>query len=671
MKEKNRGLWVYDIETIASVFTYIAINVDTEEIVKYAIHKDRSDYDELIKHLKSCNGQIGFNNIGFDYPIIHYILTKTSNIDKRVDTINGIYKKSQEIIEEQNKGTFGFEHYKKGLKEKDWLIDQMDLFKLWHFNNMARTQSLKGLEIAMNYPNVMEMPFSHERTDVTLEEIESVFEYNLNDVLATYEFYKLSKGKIDLRIELNSKYSLNCINYPDSKIGEELILKLYCQKTGKDVWDVKKLRTNRDKIVFKDCILNYIQFESKEFNKLLTTLKSKIITETKGSVNESVIYKGFKYDFGTGGIHGCIKPGVYESTDTHVIIDCDVSSLYPSIAVVNNFYPEHLGTSFCNVYSNMLDQRLEAKKAKNMVLSDGFKLSLNSVYGKSNDKFSFLYDPKYTMQTTLNGQLLLTMLSEKLVNTIDMQVLQINTDGITMKLARKDLDIYYDICNKWMKLTQLQLEYVEYSKMIICDVNNYLAFTKEGKVKNKGRFEINKDYHKDNSFKIIPIALERFFKNGISVEDTVNNHINIYDFCGRQKFKGKDYGETHELDLDENQLPYDKITKQQKNTRYYISNNGCTFIKVYNKPKKKEKEIDLKEKYIQSNIEIFNDSISSKSIELNLGNSREVINKGYQVTIFNNYKKLPFSDYNVNLNFYIDEANKEISSILGNQLQLF
>jgi hypothetical protein len=29
---KDRRLWVYDIETLASCFTYTAFNIDTEEI---------------------------------------------------------------------------------------------------------------------------------------------------------------------------------------------------------------------------------------------------------------------------------------------------------------------------------------------------------------------------------------------------------------------------------------------------------------------------------------------------------------------------------------------------------------------------------------------------------------------------------------------------------------
>lgn len=72
----DRGVYVYDIETLKSCFTYSAINIDTEEIVKYVIHKDTSDIAELFDHLHQCKGQIGFNNINFDYPILHYILKK-------------------------------------------------------------------------------------------------------------------------------------------------------------------------------------------------------------------------------------------------------------------------------------------------------------------------------------------------------------------------------------------------------------------------------------------------------------------------------------------------------------------------------------------------------------------------------------------------------------------
>ena len=171
------------------------------------------------------------------------------------------------------------------------------------------------------------------------------------------------------------------------------------------------------------------------------------------------------------------------------------------------------------------------------------------------------------------------MLAERLAQFIDGQILQINTDGITVRMKKEDIDGYFRICDNWEKETKLNLEFAEYSKMVIRDVNNYLAVDVKGKVKYKGAFEVDKfvgsepAYHKDNSFRIIPLAISEYFVNNIPIEQTIKNHTNIYDFCGRQKFTKESYGQIHYLNVD-------KLIseKQQKNVRYYISNKGATFV---------------------------------------------------------------------------------------------
>lgn len=636
---KDRSSWVYDIETLKSCFTYTAINIDTEKIVQYVIHKDRNDIDELINHLKSCKGQIGFNNINFDYPVIHYLMNEYELRHTREWTnkgwINIIYDRAQKIISSQDTNDF---FATVAIKHKDVLIPQLDLFKVWHYNNKARSTSLKSLEISMNYPNVMDMPISHTRDDIIIEEVEDILKYNLNDVLATYEFYKKSLPKISLRKQIQAKYNIPCINFSDSKIGESLLLELYSKQTNTNPWDIKKLRTYRNSINFNDIIFDYIKFESEEFNNLLTELKSLKIKETKKAFAKSVLYKGFIYDYGTGGIHGCIKPGVYESDDKYIIIDADVASLYPNVAIKNRLYIEHLGETFIDLYDkDIVQERLRAKEAGEMSISDALKLSANSVYGKSNDINSFLYDPKYTMATTINGQLLLTMLAEQMVIRLkDTTVLQVNTDGITLKIPREQQEIYYQICKEWEFKTNLTLEYVEYSKMVIRDVNNYLAISTKGKVKNKGAFEVDKvvgnepAYHKDNSFKIVPLAIQEYFVNNIPIENTIINHKNIYDFCGRQKFGRDSYGEVHYLQEDKI-----VVEKQQKNVRYYISKSNKVFIKQYSK------------------------------------GTSEIINKGYQVEIFNKFINKSFDLYNIDYQFYIKEANKIIDIVNNKQLKLF
>jgi len=635
----NKEVYVIDIETLKSCFTLTVFNINTSEVKQYVLHKDRNDIKQLIDFLSLCKGMIGFNNISFDYPVLHYFWCnkKSFQLLDVKHVINQLYLKAQECIDKSRN-----KEYSHIISEKDWICPQLDLFRLWHYNNKARSTNLKSLEISMNYPNVMDMPISHKEENINISQVDEILEYNLNDVMATYEFYLKSKDKIELRNSLRQQFNINCRNWSDSKIGEQLVLKLYSEASEIDISDIKDLRSNRKEIVLNDIILSYIKFESKEFNELLNFFKSKIVVETKGAIEKSVIYKGFKYDFGLGGVHGVSKSGIYESNEKFIIKSFDVSSLYPSLSIQNKLFPEHLGEIFVDVYKSLVDRRLEAKKAKNMILSDAFKLSANSVYGKSNDEFSFLYDPKFTMSITLGGQLSLVMLCEKLSNIPDSKMLMLNTDGGEILIPNNEhsINMFNNICKEWENITKLTLEFVDYQKLIIGDVNNYIGITSDGKIKTKGRFEVDKvvgsepAYHKDNSFKIIPLALREYFVNNIPVEQTIYAHKDIYDFCGRQKFSTS-IGKTHCLAYNHCGMPYEEIVKQQKNVRYYISNNGDTFVKYYDK------------------------------------GSKEFIHVGYKVTIFNKYIELPFEEYDVNYNYYIKECYKEIDNIIDRQLNLF
>jgi len=163
----------------------------------------------------------------------------------------------------------------------------------------------------------------------------------------------------------------------------------------------------------------------------------------------------------------------------------------------------------------------------------------------------------------------------------------------------------------------------------------------DGSIKYKGCFKPNEqlrkdeEWHKDFSFNIVKIALSEYFINNVPIEQTIHNHQNIYDFCGRQKFKGDSQGETHEIEYDYTNNPYTKITKQQKNVRYYISNRGCVFVKKYSK------------------------------------GTTELINKGFKVTIFNTYIEKPIKDYDIDMSFYIKECYKIIDIIKPKQTTMF
>jgi len=383
---ENRRIEVYDIETLAGCYTYSGYNIDTKEVKQFVIHESRNDLIEMVNHIKSLKGMVGYNNLSFDYPIIHFILkeyTKWSLLSNQ-EIIDKIYNKAQEIINKQDSRD-KFSHL---IRSKDMFVEQIDLFKMWHYDNPAKSTSLKALEISLNYPNVMDMPISHTEKNITVKQIDEVLEYNLNDVMATYEFWKKSiqYGKIELRKGIRSKFGLDCMSWNNGKIGEELILKLYCDKLGLNKWDVKKLRTNRASINLADCVPRGIIFKDKKFNELLEFFNNTVITQTKGSIDKNIIYKGVKYVYGTGGVHSTCKPGLYESDDYFIIKSLDVQSLYPNIPIAYSFYIEHLGPKFLEVYKdNIVGVRLAEKaKPKNLQdksIVDGYKEAANIPYG--------------------------------------------------------------------------------------------------------------------------------------------------------------------------------------------------------------------------------------------------------------------------------------------------
>ena len=68
---------------------------------------------------------------------------------------------------------------------------------------------------------------------------------------------------------------------------------------------------------------------------------------------------------------------------------------------------------------------------------------------------------------------------DRLLDIPDLQIVQVNTDGVTVKHPRKYEEQYYSICKKWEEDVQLELEFANYKSMHIRDVNSYIAVYEE------------------------------------------------------------------------------------------------------------------------------------------------------------------------------------------------
>jgi hypothetical protein len=296
-----------------------------------------------------------------------------------------------------------------------------------------------------------------------------------------------------------------------------------------------------------------------------------------------------------------------------------------------------------------------------------YKIILNSTYGLSNDENSFLYDPEFTMRITMNGQLSLMMLYEMLSDAIpgSIPIMQ-NTDGLEMMIPETYKAKYLEVCDEWEKITNLQLEHDQYDKLVLGDVNNYIAVYSEKEVskedwesikkksphyvfierdgkyffkatKCKGRFEFTDlALHKNKSFLVIPKGIYNYFVHDIIPEQYIKTNRNIFDFCAGAKIKGDWY--FIETCFRSNQR-YD--TELQHIVRYYISNRGCKIIK-HNK-------------------------IDKRQIQLEAGK--------WMQTVYNVHDEKPFAQYDINEDYYLQNIYKEIEHITKakqkSQLSLF
>ena len=557
--------FIYDIETYPNFFSMAMKDAATGQRWLFEISDRRNDWIEMNTAIQYMAGNdcrmVGFNNLAFDYPVVHHIILTGPTI-----TPADIYAKVQSIFN----AAFGMGAT---VWADERIVPQLDLYKIHHFDNKARATSLKVLEFNMRMSSIQDLPVE-PGTVLTPAQMDDFIKYNHHDVDATHDFYNESKKAIEFREQMTAKYNRDFMNHNDTKIGKDyFIMRLEEKDPAACFVKVNGKRTPRQtirkSIDFKDVIFDYIKFDHPEFNRVLDYLKAQSITETKGVFDGlTATVNGFDFDFGVGGIHGSVESQVVQSTGDKLLIDLDVASYYPNIAIANQAHPEHLGQNFCAVYRDVYEQRKKHKKGT--VENAALKLALNGVYGDSNNKYSPFYDPQYTMTITINGQLLLCMLAEKLMNIPGLDMIQINTDGLTVLCPVAELVTLQSIWRAWEAFTLLELESAVYRRMFIRDVNNYIAEYTDGKVKRKGAYEWDLGWHQDHSQLVVPKVAERALLYGLPVEPLVVNHDDHRDFFLRAKLRG----------ADKLLIRHDEAeTQLQKVTRYYISKHGGSLVK--------------------------------------------------------------------------------------------
>jgi hypothetical protein len=627
----------------------------------FEISQRKNQLDELVQFFHTVNEQhnwndlytidiqlntdkmfCGYNNLHYDNAIINYIIDYYNIMKyKGYRTIcRSIFNLSKVITTSSEDNIDAWKKWKYAT-----YFESFDLLTMLYSNKLR--VGLKEMQVTMQYKNVQEFVCDW-RADLPEKEIDSMIEYNINDVNSTEELLNRCKKDVDLRIAIEDEYKVRVLSKDGVNIGMKILTQKYLEKTGQTWWDIKDLRSPMSVIPLKDVILPFIKYDSPILQKVLSDMKQQIVSPGRKGYENKFLFEGLRYSVGVGGIHSVNDPEIIIPKEDEMLIDIDVASLYPSMLIEYEFYPKHLGKEFLEVYRQIKNERIEAKHKGDKVKNETLKLALNGLSGNLQNEHNFCYSPFAVMQIRINGQLLLLMLAEKLTQ-IGCRIVQANTDGLFVLLKRDVYSKANNICREWEQLTKLTLEEDRFKAMYQYAINDYFAITEEGKVKEKGMFITTVKLGKGLTPKIIPKAVINFFKDGVPVEDTIKGCKDIRDFLMSEK-TGK-------------QWHVEYMNKEQQRTnRFYASTDGGYLWKW------KGGDIEEDNYVWDNNIQSYKEQ------------GKRIVNtpKQYQnmltasgVTLLNYLDDKPIEERKINYRYYIMEAYKIIRELKPLQLSLW
>lgn len=633
---------IYDLETLKDFFLYVDLDVKKDRFNIFEISRFKNEHYELQEYLKTLQGQIGFNNLAFDSQVQQKIINKNYAYwtGWTGDQIAGeISSYSNYVIQQANNEQWP------DFWERDLSIKQVDLYKVWHYNNKAKRVGLKWLQYMMDWHNIEDMPIDHRDSVDTREKADLVIEYCKNDCLSTKRFYEITRGKteielykgkdkLELRKDIRKEFGFDCTNFDDVKIGDEINKSNYLKSTGISRKELKQKVPIIRPFVFEDCFPSYISFITTELNRFINSIrKVPVLLDKKQEFPFKI--GNTKYLIAKGGLHSDDKPRLVIPTKNQIMRDADVGGMYPNAIRKRKLYPEHLGMAWNGIVDKLVgdrdiakDKYKETKEPKYKSIDEAYKLAANGgLFGKLQEKTNWQFSPKTCFDVTIGSQMELVMLIERL-NLGGIDVISANTDGIVSLFDKNQENLYKKICKEWEEVVgnheKGKLDFADYAVLAQRSVNDYVAVKTNGEIKHKGgSFTIHHELHKNKSYRIIALALNEFYVKGINPRTFITNHQNIFDFCAGMRTKGDWYLDA--ISLKDNQMIKERL---QKTNRYFISNNGVKLVKC---------------------------NPDGRQIQEDAGK--------WKATIYNKHVEKPIEDYDINYDFYVKKTYEIISEI--------
>ena len=633
MKIKERPVALYDIEVFPNCFHCLVSDSESHKKYKFEISNRKNQLEELIDffYFKRVEHiMCGYNNHHYDDIVINYMIF-FRNTMKRFDYLkicNSLYYLSKAIIE----------------SEKTENIDKIKQYKyanyFYSFDLMtmlysaAKQKSLKEVEILLGMDNVQEFEAGFDQRLLD-SEIDDMIKYNENDVDATELLLNTVKDEVDLRLEVEKEWGFDALSMSNIRIGEEILLRKSNLK-GVALEEAKSKIRRVAKIENKDIILPFIQYSNPKLKEVLLDVKNATCYPCKSDKKQKNYEKKFVlsntcYSIGEGGIHTINEPRIFKPTDDQYIGHSDVTSMYPSLAIIYKWLPVHLGKDFWNVYESLYKERVIAKRNHDELKAKAFKFALNSPIGKMQNESSWAYDPLNAYKIRMNGQLILLMLVDRLLS-INCKIVQVNTDGVVYIADKANRELINQFVHEVENITKLHFDSDDYESFYQYDVNNYFGIRKgysqsgdPSLIEKKGKFITEIGLNNSMTPVVISKAVINYFLTKEPIDKFVKEDKNIRDFLMSQSVN-------REFKVEYGNKPVQRIN------RYYASNSGYYLMRV------KDKMYETKKESILSDVGVI---------------------------LLNHIDNTPIEERKINYQYYIGKAKTIVSEFINRQLTIF
>ena len=626
MKIRNRIVVVYDIEIFPNCFHCCCKDTESGELYKFEISERKNQIDELVDffhydhsdELRHTRMFCGYNNHHYDDVIINYIIDyyyKLADLPYwRI--CQSLFNMSTTIVEDEDGSREKIKRWKYA-----HYFESMDLLTM-QFSQKLRV-GLKTMQVTMHYKNVQEYDGDFEQ-NLPKDSIDEMIAYNINDVESTTELLNRLKEQIELRLFIEQEHGIDCLSMDSVKMAETFLLEEYSKRSGIPKNVIKEMRSPMDYIPLKDVILPFIKYKNPKLQDVLEDMKKQIVysKERKGYEKKFVL-SNVVYSVGVGGIHSIHTPKIFHPKDDEHIGHADVTSMYPSLLIKYKWGPRHLGKLFCDIFEDIYYERIEAKRTGQKIKNLFLKIVLNSPTGKMQQEVSWMYDPFNVFKIRINGQLILLMLVDRLLE-LGCEIIQVNTDGVVYRAKNNLKEGIERAISEVEQITQLGFEVDEYEAFYQYAINDYFGVLKGGEIEEKGMFITKTKLGKGLAPVVIPKAVMNYFVHKIPVTETIEKDKDIRDFLMSQAVDKK-------FKVIHGDKPVQRIN------RFYASTNG---------------------EYL------YKDNPED-------GRDRTNMLTKSGVTILNKFDDTPIEDRKINYRYYTSEAKKIIADFTEQQLELF